>query len=73
MDIATKKRYIANINKLAWGRQTNCGEFGIIRCDSHADNYWSAHRLFAVTKSKKLGNGGTWTFGSLRKAILAAD
>ena len=72
MDIATKKRYIANINKLALGRQTDCGEFGIVRCDTYADNYWSMHRLFAVSKSKKIANGGSWTFNSLRKAILAA-
>ena len=73
MDIATKKRYIANINKLAVGKQTRCGDIGIVRCDCKANNIWSDNRLFAVAKSKKIGNGGNWTFNSLRKAILAVD
>lgn len=73
MDALNKKRYIANINKLSLGRSTDCGDFGIVRCDAYADNVWSANRLFAVSKSRKIANGGNWTFSGLRKAILASD
>lgn len=72
-DIATKKRYISNINKLVPGRKTYCGEFGTIRCDVHAFNHQSKHRLFVTSKAKSIANSGTWTFSGLRKAILAAD
>lgn len=68
-----KNRYIRNINKLSLNRSTNCGEFGIVKCDHEAYNFWSNKRLFIVSKSKKLRNGGSWTYSSLRKAILTAD
>lgn len=71
-DIATKKRYISNINKLVPGRKTHCGEFGTIRCDQHADNWESDHRIFVTSKAKSIANSGKWTFNGLRKAILAA-
>ena len=72
-DLATKKRYIRNINKLVPGRQTFCGEFGIVGLDLHAHNYESDHRIFVTSKAKSIANGGKWTFRGLRKAILAAD
>lgn len=79
MDILTKKHYIANINKLSKpslyykSPAVDCGEFGIVRLDHAAKHDIYGKRIFIVSKSKKIANGGNWTFAGLRKAILAAD
>jgi len=82
MDITTKKKYLAKINKLIpMYRNTNntrwifpraiCGEYGIIECDHSAAEDTFNKRVFRVYGSKKLRNGGVWTYAGLRKAIMA--
>lgn len=79
MDASTKKYYITRINKLSKPRfnskssSVDCGEFGIVRLDHAAKHDIYGKRIFIVSKSKKIANGGNWTFSGLRKAILAAD
>lgn len=79
MDTLNKKYYITRINKLSkpgFNRKSStvdCGDFGIIRLDHAAKHDIYGKRIFIVSKSKKIANGGNWTFAGLRKAILAAD
>lgn len=80
MDISTKKKYLARINKLtpmhvnAKDRLVTpraiCGDYGIIECHHSAEVDVYNKRIFKVIGSKKLRNGGVWTYAGLRKAIM---
>ena len=62
-------RYIANIQGLSVGDRARCGEYGVVECyQSAADNKYG-RRMFKVSKSTKVRNGGGHTMKSLRKAI----
>lgn len=80
MDISTKKKYLARINKLTPMHlnakdqvitpRAICGDYGIIECRQSAKLDLYNKRVFSVTGSKKLRNGGVWTYAGLRKAIM---
>lgn len=80
-----KTAVINNINGLSLGDRAYCGPYGIITCTKSA-GYRRAcacmgvvesasgkrgSRRFKVENSKRLRNGGNWTFANLRKAIGA--
>lgn len=70
---------IRNINGLSLGDRAYCGPYGTITCYKNAACNWNSDsangsvvrntRMFSVSGSSKLRNGGNWTMKALRKAI----
>ena len=76
--ILNKDAVLKNINGLSEGDRAHCGLYGIITCTRSARHAQTKGvsglkrgvRLFKVSNSKTLRNGGNWTMAKLRKAIV---
>lgn len=64
-----KSNYIANIQGLSLRDRARCGAYGVVECYQTASANKYGHRMFKVSGSTEIRNGGGWTMKSLRKAI----
>lgn len=65
----TKESIISNIKGLSLGDRAKCGDYGVVECYELARDNKNGHRMFKVSASKKIRNGGGWTTKSLVEAI----
>lgn len=68
--VLDNQHMLANINGLSVGDRAHCGPYGIVECYKSASTNRSGKRLFKVIGSKLIHNGGNYTMGALRKAII---
>ena len=60
---------LANIAGLSKGDRAYCGPYGTVTCTKAASETKNRRRVFKVSGSQKLRNGGNWSWKALREAI----
>lgn len=66
-----RKSVCENIRGLSKNDRAFCGQYGTVTCYKAASETKNGKRLFKVSGSEKIRNGGSWTYTALREAIMA--